>query len=161
MAKIIKSEVESQPLDSSYGLGRNISIGIFLGFFYWVLTIVIARYVIKPIFCSSESGVLTCLDSISIAGNIATILVMVIGIVMMVKMRMPRPLIIAVAAGAALWGLSSWTIGLSAVEIIFWNIVTYTLAYLLFSWISQYKKITPVIIITFIVILMVRITANL
>lgn len=161
MTKVINSVVESQPLDSSYSFWRNILIGILSGTLYWIFAIAISHYIINRIFCNNSFGILTCLNSISIAGNIATILTIMTSIFMMVRMRMARPLVVAVAAGAALWGLSGWTIGLSTVEIIFWNIVTYTLAYLLFSWVSRYKKTTPVLIITFVVIVMVRIAANL
>lgn len=161
MAKIIKREVESQVLSSSYNLWQVILIGISSGLLYWVFATFIGRYIINSFFCNNISNNLTCLDAVSIAGNIASIIIAIMSIFVMLRLRLSRPLVVAVAVVVALWGLSSWTIGLSIGEIIFWNVVTYILAYLLFSWVARYMKVATVLVVMSAVILMVRIVANL
>lgn len=161
MAKVIKREVESQVLSSSYNLWQVILIGVFSGVLYWGFTTIIGRYIINLFFCNNISNNLTCLGSVSIAGNIASIIIAITSIFVMLRLRLSRPLVVAVAVVAALWGLSSWTNGLSIVEIIFWNVVTYILAYLLFSWVARCMKVVTVLVVMSAVILMVRIVANL
>lgn len=161
MAKVIDSSVDSQVLRSTYSLWKFVLIGVLSGILFWILTSLIERYVINPIFCRSSSNQLLCLNTVSVSGNIATVLVMVIGIVAIVRLRLLQPLIVAVAAGAALWGLAGWTSGLSWGEIVVWDILIYTLAYLSFSWIARYIKIVPVSIIMLLIIISVHIAANL
>lgn len=161
MAKVIKREVESQVLSSSYNLWQVILIGISSGLLYWGFTAFIGKYIINSFFCNNISNNLTCLDAVSIAGNIASIIIAITSIFVMLRFRLSRPLVVAVAVVAALWGLSSWTIGLLIGEIIFWNVVTYILAYLLFSWVARYMKAATVLVVMSAVILMVRIVVNL
>lgn len=160
MAKIIQSDVKSRSVSPLYGFWWNIIIGLLAGLLFWVLTVIIKNYFIEPIFCHSYKT-LVCLNSVSVAGNITTIMIAILSILIMVKNRMTQPLIVSVAVGAALWGLASWTIGLSVIEIIFWNIAVYILAYLLFSWIVRYSRIALVVISIVTVIGVMYITTSL
>lgn len=161
MAKIIKSEVESRVLSSSYNLWQVILVGASSGLLYWFFTVFIGKNIIGPFFCNNTSSNFTCMNSVSVSGNIASIIIAIASILIMLRFRLSRPLVVAVAVAAALWGLSSWTIGLSVSEIILWDVITYVLAYFLFSWIARYMKTILVLAITFVVILMVRIAVNL
>lgn len=161
MAKVIKTDTGSQLISNSYSLWKMALIGAVSGLLFWLLTMLIQKYIINPMYCSSAASSLTCLNSLSISGNIAMIAIAVIGIVAMVMLRMVQPLIIAVAATATLWGLAQWTDGLSIVEIIIWSILVYTLAHILFSWIARYDRLLPVLIVISVVILAARIAVNL
>jgi len=142
MAKIIKWDTESQTIGTSYSFWRIALFGALLGVIYWGLTVLINRFI----------------DSISISGNIASILVATLGIILMLRFRMAQPLIVAVAAGASLWGLSQWTNGLGWIEIIAWSALLYGLVYTLFSWIARYARVVPVLIAIILIIIILRIT---
>ena len=161
MAKIIKSDEQSQMISSYYSVWKVVLIGILLGFAFWGLTTLINKFILVPALCRSSSESTGCINSILISGNITTILVAVIGTIIMVLSRMAQPLIIAVTTAAALWGLAAWTSGLPAVEVIIWSLITYTLAYILFSWITRYDRILPVLIFILVIVTAVRIVANL
>lgn len=161
MAKIITNNTESQLISGTYSVWKIALIGVASGLLYWLLTVLISAYIIHPIFCHSSSNALTCLSSTAISGNIATILVAVIGVIAMVRFYMAQPLIVAVTAAAALWGLSQWTIGLPVAEIIIFSLITYVLAYILFSWVTRYDRIWPVLVVILIIIMATRIVANL
>jgi len=88
------------------------------------------------------------------------IIVAVAGTLVMVAFRIVQPLIMAVTTAATIWGLAQWTAGLSTVEVIVWSVLTYTLAYILYSWIARYNRTGLALVITFIVIVVVRIVAN-
>ena len=141
MAKVIKSDIESQTFSSSYTLWKIFLVGILLGIAYWVLTKLVDYYV----------------NSTNISGDIMTIIVAVIGIAVMVRLRMAQPLIVACATAASLWGIFSWISGLGWIESIVWVILMYGISYVLFSWIARYTRVLPVLVIMIIIIITVRI----
>ncbi|HZJ34519.1 MAG TPA: hypothetical protein VFD55_00710 [Candidatus Angelobacter sp.] len=141
MARVIKWDTESQTISTSYSFWRVALFGALLGVIYWGLTVLIGRFI----------------NSISISGNIASILVATLGIILMLRFRMAQPLIVAVATGVSLWGLSQWINGLGWIEIIAWSALLYGLAYTLFSWVARYARVVPVLIAIILIIIILRI----
>ena len=145
MAKIIESKVDSRTVSQSYSIWRTALLGMVLGVIFWILTAIISRYS----------------NSIQITGDVATILVATIGIIVMVRQRASRPLLVTIAAAVSLWGLALWTEGLVWGETLAWSVLLYALAYILFSWIVRYARIIPVTIIALIIVVFVRIFVGL
>ena len=112
MARIIKWDTEPQTISASYSLWQTALVGVVLGMVYWGLTAFIGRFV----------------DSTNISGDIATILIATIGIILA-------------------WG-----------EVAAWSALLYGLAYILFSWIARYARIVPVLITIVVIVIVLRIT---
>ena len=142
MAEIINSSLESRVVQKSYSIWRIATIGAILGTLYWILTSFVGRYT----------------SNMSIAGNVSTIIIATIGLIIMVSQRMTRPLLVVIASAVTLWGLSDWTNDLVWFEVVIWNVIIYGLAYLLFSWIARYKDLVPISIAIVIIAIIVRIT---
>lgn len=157
MAKVIVDETYPQTINMSYSWWRIALIGGAIGVLYWALAFLVAHFVIDPLFCRSSVNAAACSNSVGLSGNIATILVATIGLTVLVKLRVMRPLIIAAAAAIVLWGLAGWTNGLAWGEVAAWSVLLYGLSYLLFSWISRYGRSIPVLIAVAIVVLVARI----
>lgn len=145
MAKIIDSDIDSQPVSKSDPVWQVVLVGIILGVLYWWSTSFLLKFV----------------HLIGLAGDIATILVATVGIVIMLNLRMARPLLVALASAISLWGLAKLTDGLGWYEIIMWSVLVYGLSYLLFSWLTRYKKVVPVLIAAIIIVVIIRITITL
>lgn len=145
IAKIIDSDIESLPVNKLYPVWRIALVGMILGVLYWCFTALMLRYT----------------DSISVAGNIATILVATLGTIILLNLHMARPLLIVLASAVSLWGLEQLTNGLGWVEIIAWSALLYGLSYTLFSWLTRYKRILPVLIATIVIVAILRITITL
>ena len=141
MAKIIDSNIESLPVNRPNSVWKTALIGLMLGILYCCLTALIMYFT----------------KSIDIAGNIATILIATIGIVIMLKMFIARPLLVALASAVALWGLASMTNGLVWYEIIAWSSLLYSLSYTVFSWVASYKKAVPAVVAVIIVVAIIRV----
>ena len=156
MAKIIGTNIESQKIGQFYPFWKIFFIGLFLGVLYWWLTSFVGWLIIAPVFCSTASGAWICSDLIGVSGDVATIIIAFLSILIMLYFRMHQPLIIAVSAGFLLWGLSRWTEGLPIKEIISWDIGLYLLSYILFSWVNRYLYITTVIISTVLIMAIIR-----
>ena len=129
-------------MNKSYAIWRIASVGVILGILYWCLTVAMSRYT----------------SSINIAGDISSILIATLGIVVMLNLHMTRPLLVAVASMFSLWGLAQMTDSLMWFEIIIWNALLYGLAYTLFSWIARYKQTVPVLIAITAIVVILRIT---
>lgn len=145
MAKIISRNVESNTVIESLPIWRVVILGILLGVSYWFLTLVLSRYI----------------DSIGVAGDIATIIVAAVGIVSMLNLHMTRPLLIALGTAVSLWGLAKLTNGLNEIEIVFWSALIYGISYTLFYWLNRYKRIVPVLIASIIIVVITRIATTL
>lgn len=145
MAKVVSSEIDSHPISNFNQSWQIILVGVILGLLYFVLTLYISRFV----------------GLNSVAGDISTIIVATIGTIIMLKLGMARPLLVAVAAAVSLWGLSKLTYGLGWVEILAWSMIIYGLTYFLFSWLTRYKNTIPLLIIVIAIVVIIRITVSL
>jgi len=141
MARFVKWETESPAISASYSLWRIALVGAVMGAIYWGLTALLNRFI----------------NSISISGDIATILIATLGIMVMLRLRIAQPLVIAIATGATLWGLAQWSNGLAWGEIIGWSALLYGLSYAIYSWISRYARALPVLFIIAIIVIATRI----
>ena len=135
---------------------QTIAIGAGTGLAAWVFTAVISRYVIEPLACGATLNAAVCSDATGMAGNIATIIVTTIAVIVMVRLRVIRPIIIAVASAALLWGLAAWAEGLFWLEIIAWSIGLYAIAYGLFSWIARSTVLWLAIVLSILIVLSIR-----
>jgi hypothetical protein len=157
VVKVIVDDSQADPLYKVYSWRKLASIGLLLGIGYWVLSILLTYYVIDPLFCGSQANVSSCANSTLLAGDIATIIIAFIGIGILVRSAVARPIVVAIASLTALWGLSGLTEGLFWLEAVAWSAFLYGLTYVLFSWISRYALPFVVIVTTVIVITLIRI----
>jgi len=145
MARIIDSRIESRTVSDYFPVIQIVVVGLILGLLFWGLNALIGRFT----------------NSLTVSGDIATILVATIGLIVIVTMRMARPIIIVLACAATLWGLAGLTSSFSLGEMIAWDVILYALAYVLFSWISRFSRAVPVLISIITIVVIARIAANL
>ncbi len=136
---------------------RTILIGLGAGLTFWILMTLIGHYVVEPLACKQVTTAATCTNANPLAGNIATVLVAVIAIIGMVRMRIARPIVIAVATAALLWDLAAWTQGLFWLEAIGWSLLLYGLVFGLFAWISRYATLWVTLVLSLVIVLIVRV----
>lgn len=161
MAQIIREETYPQSISMSFSLWQIMLTGAAIGALYFILTFLISHFVIEALYCGSSVNVTNCSNSISISGNIATILAGTVGLGVLISLRVLRPIIVVVASALLLWGLSVWTNGLSWGEELLYSVVLYTLAYVLFSWICRYNQTMPIVIISILISVVARIVVTL
>jgi hypothetical protein len=73
-------------------------------------------YIIEPLVCRDLANAAVCVDSFGVAGNVATVIVAILGVFALVRNLQPRPIIIAVAAAAVLWGLGQYRLVCRAIR---------------------------------------------
>jgi hypothetical protein len=141
MAKVIHNDTDSRIIPQPFKWLRNLIIGLLLGVAFWSLTGLAYFYT----------------GSISVAGDISTILTATVGILIMVSVRMTRPLIVAVSSAISLWGLAGWTDGLDKIEVMGWSVLLYAVTYCLYLWIVRFARLVPVLILVMAIVLLTRI----
>lgn len=159
MARLTVEETYPQPVNRAYSWWRVALLGAALGVVYWTLTVLLGQYVAEPLYCGASLAASACVNSVNLAGDIAAIIVAVIGLIVLVRMHVLRPIVVVVATMIALWGLSGWTKGLNWGEIVFWCALLYGTSYVLFSWISRYIKTIPVLLGIGVIVAVARIVA--
>ena len=136
---------------------RTVVLGAIIGVVFWVVSVLLARYVVEPLVCRQVVDAAMCTNATPIAGMITTVLVAVAGIVAMVRIGAARPIIVAVATAALLWDLSAWTQGLFWLEAVSWSVILYGLTFALFAWITRYASLLMTITLSILVVLVIRI----
>lgn len=134
-----------------------IGIGLLVGLAYWVVTVLLTRYVVEPLACRDIATAASCVGATGIAGNIATVLLATLSLLVMIRVSLFRPIIIAVASAVVLWSLSVYTTGLFWAEALAWSIVLYGLSYALFGWIARQMNLVLAMIVAVVVAVMIRI----
>ncbi|HEY8885881.1 MAG TPA: hypothetical protein VIM31_00045 [Candidatus Microsaccharimonas sp.] len=156
MAQIIITD--QQAVAESYAMWvRTVVLGAVTGIIFWLLTIIVARYIVDPLVCGRLFNATLCVDSTPLAGNIAAILAAVVGVISMVRIGAARPIVIAVASAALLWDLGMWTDGLFWLEAVAWSIILYAAVYALFAWITRYASLWVTIALSLVIVLIIRI----
>lgn len=131
-------------------------LGLGMGLLYAVLFWLLSKYVIGPLACGTGFAT-QCNASAFASSNVATILVAIAGIAAGVRLAIVRPLLVSMGVAAILWGLGEWIVGLHWLEAAAWAILLYSLAYLLFVWVSRHNLGLISVITACVIVLISRI----
>lgn len=130
-------------------------VGVVLGVIAWGLTLFLERVVLGAVLCGDESSV-QCANISAYAGNIAAVIVMIIGVVSLVKMSVYRPLLIALGTVVSLWGLAAWMKDLQYLESLAWTVLLYSVFYSLYAWIARIRHAVVVLVVFILVAAVTR-----
>lgn len=159
MAREIKQQSVSSMGRSS--LLASIVVGALVGMFGWLLTIAIHSWVLTPIFCRSSDTATACTNSGTTAWVIGFVLVSIIGLFMLIRANIFRPLLVVLAAIVTLWvfGLaflsSVWWVGS------FWSGVLFALAYALYTWVASAKQFAYALVGMIVLVVLFRVIISL
>jgi hypothetical protein len=140
---------------------RTVLIGLVIGFIYWAITMMLARYVIEPLACRDLVDAARCANAVGLGGNISAVLTALIGVLIMVRLGVIRPVIVAVGTGALLWSLGAWTNGLWWLEAMAWSILLHALSYGLFAWLTRLQRAIPAIGVGILLVVIIQIALSL
>lgn len=135
--------------------------GAVVGALVMGLQVVLKNFIVEPLFCESIDAFSLCSNGGSIALNSATVIAAVIGTIGLVRMSVYRPLLIALAAGASLWGANAWMGALTWYEMLAWLIVLYALAYGVYAWILRIYNFPIAFVLTIALVIGARVILQL
>lgn len=136
---------------------RVILIGAIVGAVTWVLALLLERYVIDPIFCRGAMSGTVCAETTDVAGNIALVVTAFAGMFAMVRASIFRPMLIALAAAASLWGIMGWLSGTAWYVGLIWSMLLYALTYVMFAWFARINNFVVALAVTLVIVILARI----
>ncbi len=154
MAKVVL-ETSDRRLHGTYNWINIGLTGAALGVIALVLGWLLGTYVIDPLVCRS-GALAACGQSAVTAGNVAAVIVAIIGAAMLIRLHVHWAVGVALAALASLWGAAALTDGLRWFEIAGWMAILYALAYLLFTNIFRIRSVIVAIIVAVLAVLVFR-----
>lgn len=129
-------------------------LGVATGIVYWLLALILTRYVVDPLVCRQLVDAAACSTAPVVSGRIAVVLASLLAVFAMVRTGIARPIIIAVGVGAVLWQLSAWTLGLFWLESLAWSVLLFMAAFGLFGWIAHHDKLAVASTVTVLVVVL-------
>lgn len=135
--------------------GLGLVVGLLIPLIAWMLQ----RFFISPIFCHGASTLGVCSGSDLTAYYVGTVVATVIAVALLANWQIFRPLLVAVAAAAALWGMRKYMgdiVQSSGWEYYLASAILYAVAYLLFYWVMRLRNFALSVILAVAVVIVVR-----
>ena len=158
MSEEIQTEEISSPL-TDMGAKQLLQIGLtglVVGALVWGLTFVFDTYVFKALLCQGAATA-KCATTANYAEITATIIAAGVGLFSLAKIGVFRPLLIALAATASLWGIIA-----TATLLFPWQgvglacILLYVLGYSACAWVARIKTFWVAAILLLVLVVVVR-----
>lgn len=130
--------------DYTYALSRATAMRLLVtsvvaGAAMWLLGVMLDKLLLSQMFCGGATeGVYLCMHSTMIGGYIALVLVSVMLVPMLVIAGIRRPLLVATAAAAALWGVTAWTAGPWVLSLLL-TVLAVVAVYMALVWINRIR----------------------
>ncbi len=155
MAKVVQSQ-QQVIVEPWWVKGQIIYIGLGMGLLWWLLTAILRQYVIEPLACRDLSSAASCVNAIGISGNIAAVLVAVLGTWLLIRYLQPRPIIITVATLVLLWDLSSLVNGMAWWATLLAALFFYAASYGLFSMVARIRWLAWALTLAAVIVVGIR-----
>jgi hypothetical protein len=126
-------------------------VGLVVALMYFLLN----KYVFGAVLCRAQSPT-ECTQAPTYSMLVAVILASIGGVAGLARARVYRPLLVAIAAAIALWGLNAvagnvvWYFGLLA------SVVLFALAYGVFAWVARIRNFILSVVVTVVLMVLVR-----
>ncbi len=130
-------------------------LGVIVGVFGFGVSLFLDKMLGTSSICS-DTTISHCILGSNLL-NYVGILAAIAGLVGLVKLDAYRPLIIVIAACAALWGLGSMTQGMDWNAALSWWALLYAGSYVLFGWLVRPRSLPVTLILVILSIIAVRI----
>ena len=118
-------------------LTRIFLYGLLVGVVTFALYVGLERFIFEPILCRDSAALARCENKTGFAAGTAIILGSMLGLVLLVRERVYRPILAILGVAVALWGVFALA-GVLPVGFAFIVVtLVFALAYVLFSWLVQ------------------------
>lgn len=131
-------------------------VGAVTGAATGLLAWLIGRYFIEPVFCRTADSAGICSASGNISFYVATVIVAILAVVALARFAIYRPLVVAAAATASLWGINNYLGRLSWLEYGLWLTLLFGVGYLLFYWLMRLRSLGWSLAVALLAVALVR-----
>lgn len=118
-------------------LTRIFVYGLLVGVVSFALYVGLDRFVFEPILCRESAALARCETKDEFAAGTAIVLGALLGLFLLVRERVYRPILAIIGVLVALWGVFALVGSLPVFLAAFVAVLLFALAYVLFSWLVQ------------------------
>lgn len=111
--------------------------GLIVGLVTFLLYVGLERFVFEPILCREADALARCENRQEFAGGIAIVLGSILGLVLLVRERVYRPILAIIGIAVCMWGIFGLVAGLPVILAGATAVVLFAVTYVLFSWLVQ------------------------
>lgn len=141
---------------STKDIAQVLSLGLAAGALTVLLAELIQRFFINPVFCQNGGNSTYCgVDGLT-GFYAATVIITVLSVVALARFGIFRPLLIAVGAAVALWGVKADLLSLGFIEYFFWVTVLFGLTYLLLYWLLRARNFVVSLVMVTVAVIALR-----
>lgn len=133
--------------------------GVGVGIVAMATMYLLNMYVFTAVMCRDES-VANCADAPLYAMVVAMIIGAIGGLVAMVQARIYRPLLVVLTSTAALWGFQILVEGTRWYWGLLITVILFALTYSLFAWIARIRSFSLALVVSFVLVIAVRLMLN-
>lgn len=156
MVRVVGAEEPIVGENQWRGLLATVWIGAVNGLLTWLLTYFLSHYVINNIACRLGTSFVACSATDVVSAGIALVIATVVTLVFLVRQRVYRPLLVALAAAVALWGVGgSWLVGASWWTVIFTVLIS-ALVYAAVAWLARIRSFAIALVVVVIAVVVFR-----
>lgn len=131
-----------------------IASGAAVGIVAWLLGQLLSAWVFTPLFCRTGSSI--CASAPQYADIGALILATGLGVLLLVRTQVYRPLLVGLAAALTLWGVLDGLHGLAWYQGVLIAALIFALAYGAFTWLARIRSFLIAVIVSVVVLIIVR-----
>jgi hypothetical protein len=135
--------------------------GLLVGVLTYLLYVVLERFVFDPVLCRESVALARCETKDEFASGVALLLGSMLGLVLLVRELVYRPILALLGVIISVWGIFSllavlpWFIALAV------TIIVFGVSYVLFSWLVQPTSLYVALASVTVVVVIARLAANL
>lgn len=118
-------------------LTRIFLYGLLVGVLSFALYVGLDRFVFEPVLCSESAALARCESKSEFSAGAAIVLGSLLGLFLLVRERVYRPILAILGVGIALWGVFALVASLPVVLAAVVATILFAVAYVLFSWLVQ------------------------
>ncbi len=139
MAKVIEaSDPHAAWATMSVRTLTNIFLfGLLAGLTTFILYVGLDKLVFEPVLCNESAGLARCESKGDYAGGVAIVIGSIVGLVLLVRERVYRPILAIIGVAVGLWGIFGLILNLPFLLAVLTATIMFGLAYVLFSWLVQ------------------------
>lgn len=143
MAKVIET---SNPREVWVTMSMRTVLVVFLygasvGAISYLMHLVFERFIFDPILCRESAAIVRCESASAISAGTAMVVGSFIGLTLLVRERIYRPILAIIGLTVSLWGVFMLVAQLPAVLALVVVSLIFAAAYVLFSWLVQPKSL--------------------
>lgn len=131
-----------------------VASGAAVGLTAWLFGQLLNMWLFTPLFCRTGSSI--CASAPQYANIGALILATGLGVFLLVRTQIYRPLLVGLAAALTLWGVLDSLYGLAWYQVALIAALLFALAYGAFTWLARLRSFLVAVIASVLVLIIVR-----